>query len=289
MPRLADRTVLTKTYDTSDHTSDCTIELPGETHPLCQGCRHRATLLANGRCRPAGACVRAHNGRQIDRFLRANPEQAELYLHDLFWERRAIAAHYAPLAAIEPLKGDSDEIVRRTVALRLPVERLVTMADDPVPEVRIAIAERAMPPLLERLSHDRDYRVRVAVAQRLPHSHLLRLTSDSEREVRKAVARRLPAFALYRLADDAEAEVRAIVAERALPGLAASLLQDSDWLVRLKAAERAPLSCLPPLLQDEEAEVRELAAHRLSEAEQATIDAWPELAHAPSTPSKDLL
>jgi hypothetical protein len=49
---------------------------------------------------PGDACIRAHSGRQIDRFLRANPELAINYLSDIFWERRAIAVRYAPVDTI---------------------------------------------------------------------------------------------------------------------------------------------------------------------------------------------
>ena len=62
---------------------------------LCAGCVYYPEFLNGLRCKPGDACIRAHSGRQIDRFMRANPELAINYLNDLFWERRAIAARYA--------------------------------------------------------------------------------------------------------------------------------------------------------------------------------------------------
>jgi len=69
---------------------------------LCAGCRHAGKLLPAGRCCPGDACIRAHSGRQIDRFLRNNRDEAGDYLQDLFWERRAIAARYAPWTGSAP-------------------------------------------------------------------------------------------------------------------------------------------------------------------------------------------
>ena len=191
-------------------------------HGLCAGCRHFPALLDAGRCEPGDACVRAHSGRQIDRFLRNNRQEAAYYLADLFWERRAIAARYAPDDLLEPLVQDTDEVVRRVVATRLPVAALGRLLRDPDREVRITVAQRLPERELVRLAGDADYRVRMVVADRLPHGKLLAMTGDAEREVRKIVARRLPAFALDALAGDPEPEVRRIVAERALPVVASA-------------------------------------------------------------------
>ena len=57
----------------------------------------------------------AQSGRQIDGFFRRNPEFAENFLKDSFWERRAIAARYAPVAALRAMPRDADEVVRRAV------------------------------------------------------------------------------------------------------------------------------------------------------------------------------
>ncbi|WP_255211213.1 4Fe4S-binding leucine-rich repeat protein, partial [Methylogaea oryzae] len=78
----------------------------------CGACPYRQSLLADTRCRPGDVCVRAMSGRQIDRFFRRNPELADRYLADDFWERRAIAVRYASPAAIAPLARDVDEAVR---------------------------------------------------------------------------------------------------------------------------------------------------------------------------------
>ena len=67
---------------------------------LCSGCRYFPDYLNGHRCAPGDACIRAHSGRQIDRFLRTNPGEAEHYLADIFWERRAFAAKYATVDAI---------------------------------------------------------------------------------------------------------------------------------------------------------------------------------------------
>ena len=58
----------------------------------CRCCAFRRSLLLSGRCAPGDACVVVDSGRQIDRFLRMNPELAPRYMKDPFWERRAIAA-----------------------------------------------------------------------------------------------------------------------------------------------------------------------------------------------------
>ncbi|MBN8439989.1 MAG: (Fe-S) protein, partial [Candidatus Accumulibacter sp.] len=88
--------------------------------PPCGDCRYAATLLAGGACDPAAVCVRALSGQRIDRFFRRHPQEAASWLDDGFWERRAIAARYAPLPAVTALTADADEVVRRVVASRLP-------------------------------------------------------------------------------------------------------------------------------------------------------------------------
>ena len=221
----------------------------------CRACAHQETLLTAGRCVPGDVCLVAHSGRQIDRFLRRNPEYAEGCLNDAFWERRAIAVRYAPLERVSALAHDPDEVVRRAVAIRLPVAELVALCHDPDREVRITVAAR--------LPAEQDYLVRQYVAESLPHGRLPRMIEDPDREVRKAVARRLPAFALKRMAVDAEAEVRRIVAARALPEVAAMLLADPDWLVRLEAARHAPLEAIAALVDDPEPDVRTLVRARL--------------------------
>ena len=179
----------------------------------CAACPHRA-LLAEGRCEPGDVCLMAHSGRQIDRFLRRNPGFAGDCLRDFFWERRAIAARYAPLEALRRLPRDRDEVVRRVVASRLPVDELDAWLHDEDREVRMTVANRLAPERLNELVGDQDYLVRLTVAKRLPHGQLSRMAHDPEREVRKEVARRLPPFALGLMARDEDAEVRRIAAER---------------------------------------------------------------------------
>lgn len=121
--------------------TDGKIVLGAGRYGLCAACPHSALLCAQ-RCEPGDRCVRAHSGRQIDRFFRVNPEFATTYLKDNFWERRAIAVRYAPLECIPPLMHDPDEVVRRTVVTRLPPGELKAMTRDPDREVRITVAQR---------------------------------------------------------------------------------------------------------------------------------------------------
>ena len=159
----------------------------------CTVCPHRA-LLEQGKCVPGDVCLTAQSGRQIDRFLRRNPQMAQDYLNDGFWERRAIAARYAPLDAVRQLPRDADEVVRRVVASRLPIDELDDYLHDPDREVRMTVAERIAPESLTAFVGDEDYLVRLQAAKRLPHGQLRRMVGDTDREVRKEVARRSAAF-----------------------------------------------------------------------------------------------
>jgi hypothetical protein len=230
----------------------------------CTVCPHRA-LLAAGKCVPGDICLTAQSGRQIDRFLRRNPQVAEDYLDDGFWERRAIAARYAPLEAVRKLPRDADEVVRRVVASRLPIGELDEYLHDTDREVRMTVAERIAPERLSALIGDEDYLVRLQAAKRLPHGQLRRMAGDDDREVRKEVARRLPPFALSLMAKDEDAEVRRIVASRMLPDEVAQMLVDDDWLVRLEAAQRAPLEAIAELVDDVEPDVRSAVRQRLND------------------------
>lgn len=230
----------------------------------CSVCRHQP-LLVSGQCVPGDICVTAQSGRQIDRFLKRNSQYAQDYLADGFWERRAIAARYAPLALMRQMPRDADEVVRRVVASRLPLEELGDYLHDTDREVRMTVADRIAPEQLHVLLGDADYLVRLQVAKRLPHGQLRRMAGDEDREVRKEVARRLPAFALGLLGQDADAEVRRIAAARMLPEDAAKLLADSDWLVRLEVAQRAPLEAIAGMVDDAEPDVRTVVRQRLNE------------------------
>lgn len=230
----------------------------------CAACPHRA-LLAEGKCVQGDICVTAQSGRQIDRFLRRNPEFAQDYLRDDFWERRAIAVRYALLEVLRLLPRDEDEVVRRVVVSRLPIDELGDYLHDLDREVRMTVANRLAPEALAALIADADYLVRLQVAKRLPHGQLRRMAHDEDREVRKEVARRLPAFALSLLSKDADAEVRRIVAGRALPDDAAKMLTDEDWVVRLEAAQRAPMEAIAELVDDAEPDVRAAVRQRLND------------------------
>jgi hypothetical protein len=230
----------------------------------CASCVYRE-LLANGNCEPGEICVSAQSGRQIDRFFRRNPEFAENFLKDGFWERRAIAVRYAPMASLRAMPRDADEVVRRAVVSRLPNDELDAYLNDPDREVRVMVASRLAPERLTDLLGDTDYLVRLQLAKRLPHGQLRRMANDEDREVRKEVARRLPAFALSLLTKDEDAEVRRIVAMRALSDDAEKMLGDSDWVVRLEASHRAPLEAITELVDDVEPDVRTAVRQRLSE------------------------
>jgi hypothetical protein len=230
----------------------------------CTSCVYRE-LLADGNCEPGEICVSARIGRQIDRFFRRNPEFAENFLKDGFWERRAIAVRYAPISALRAMPRDADEVVRRAVVSRLPNNELDAYLSDPDREVRMTVANRLAPERLTDLLGDTDYLVRLQLAKRLPHGQLRRLANDEDREVRKEVARRLPAFALGLLVNDEEAEVRRIVASRALSDDAEKMLGDGDWVVRLEASHRAPLEAITELVDDVEPDVRTAVRQRLSE------------------------
>ena len=112
------------------------IEAAGEQGDLtprarCRDCPHRFDRLEAGRCKPGDTCVRAMSGRQIERFFRENPDLAEDYRGDGFWERRAIAARYLSQRRLRELLHDPDEVVRRVLAYRLPETELVELMDDP--------------------------------------------------------------------------------------------------------------------------------------------------------------
>lgn len=230
----------------------------------CKTCSHRE-LLAEGKCEPGEICLSAQSGRQIDRFFRRNPQFAQNYLADPFWERRAIAVRYAPLEALRTMPRDTDEVVRCSLASRLPNDELDDFLRDPDREVRITVANRLDPEGLTALLGDADYLVRLQVAKRLPHGQLRRMADDEDREVRKEVARRLPTFTLRLLAKDEDAEVRRIVASRALSDDAEQMLKDEDWGVRLEAARHAPLEAITELVDDVEPDVRAVVQHRLNE------------------------
>lgn len=231
----------------------------------CSHCMLRDSLLADGRCAPGDLCLFVHSGRQIDRFLRRNPEFAEACLDDTFWERRAIAVRYAPIDAAARMIDDVDETVRRAVATRVEGDALLHLARDPDREVRVTVASRLPPAVLGKMMRDPDYAVRLQVARRLPHGSLPQMTDDPDPVVRKEIARRLPAFALGRLARDTDPEVRALAAGRMLPADAATMLADPHWLVRAAAVQQAPLDTLGPIADDDPEEaVRQLASERLN-------------------------
>ncbi len=228
----------------------------------CSECPHRRDLLTQGRCTPGNVCVRAMSGRQIERFFRVNPALADDYAGDVFWERRAIAARYLSQQKLLPLIHDPDEVVRRVLAYRLPIEALDPLIADPDREVRVMVADRLPPDRLERLAADPDYLVRQYVARRLAVGRLFRMIRDPDRQVRSTVAERLPLESLGLLRNDPDPEVRIKVAERIRFEEANGLLYDRDWRVRLRLAERLPVGLLGALLDDADPDVRATAQAR---------------------------
>jgi hypothetical protein len=229
----------------------------------CRACAFRTSLLLGGRCTPGDTCVAASSGRQIDRFFRDNPQVAERYLADPFWERRAIAVRYAPVERLAPLKQDEDEAVRRAVAYRLPREQLAELMRDPDREVRITVADRLPAEQLEQMAVDPDYLVRAYVVQRIAPGRLFRFMRDEDRQVRKFVAQRLPEASLGLMAHDPEPEVRRLVASRLSGDDLLDLLHDPDWTVRLAAVENAPLDALRAL-DEQDPEVKGAIEERLA-------------------------
>lgn len=245
-------------------------ELGQDITPIgdCRRCTYRLSLLMTGRCTPGDACVQVDSGRQIDRFFRNNPHLARQYLADGFWERRAIAVRYSPVELLAPLARDTDEVVRRAVAYRLPRDQLSLLVNDEDREVRITVADRLPVEQLEQMAADRDYLVRYYVVQRINPGRLFRFMRDEDRQVRKLVAKRLPEESLGLMVGDPEPEVRRIVAERLHGGDLYDLLRDPDWTVRLAAVENADLADLRQL-DEQDPEVREYIEQRLRDESQA--------------------
>lgn len=237
-----------------------------DTTPVadCRVCTFRSTLLLSGRCMPGDMCVAVESGRQIDRFFRNNPQLASHYLADSFWERRAIAVRYAPVEALTPLIRDSDEVVRRAVAYRLPREQLTALVQDEDREVRITVADRLPLDQLEQMAADKDYLVRAYVVQRITPGRLFRFMRDEDRQVRKLVAKRLPEESLGLMVMDPEPEVRRIVASRMEGDDLYDLLRDPDWTVRLAAVQNASVQALK-LLKEQDPEVQLAIEERLAQ------------------------
>ena len=225
----------------------------------CTFCPFRNKTLLMGRCMPGDTCVAVQSGRQIDRFFRVNPSYSGQFLQDNFWERRAIAARYAPQKDLQSL---INEVVRRVVAYRLPAHQLQSWIDDPDREVRMTVADRINPESLELLAEDTDYIVRLTVVKRLPAGRLFRFIKDRDVQVRKQVAERIPEVSLGLMVNDSSDEVRRIVAERLNADEAIVMLNDEDWMVRYTVAQKVDPLTLKALLNDPEPDVRDLASAR---------------------------
>ena len=211
-----------------------TISLEVDSTPKadCSNCPYYPELPKYQHCIPGDVCVHVESGRQIDRFFKRNPGLADIYLNDSFWERRAIAVRYAAQELLDPLIHDPDEVVRRAVAYRIPIDKLEQLLTDPDREVRITVADRLPINKLELMVEDEDYLVRCYVARRMAAGRLFRMLNDTDSQVRKIVAQRISPSSLGLLMHDSDAEVRKIVAERIDPEHAISFAHDSDWQAR---------------------------------------------------------
>jgi hypothetical protein len=81
--------------------------------------------------------------------------------------------------------------VRKVLAARLPSFALHLLANDPEPEIRAIVAERALPGLAAALLQDEEWWVRLAAIANAPLEFLPPLTDDPEQEVREAALLRL--------------------------------------------------------------------------------------------------
>ena len=77
------------------------------------------------------------------------------------------------------------------VAARLPAFALHLLVNDPEPEVRAIVAERALPGLAAKLLQDSEWWVRLAAVGNAPCEFLPALSDDPEAEVREAALARL--------------------------------------------------------------------------------------------------
>lgn len=180
----------------------------------CNACDYSTTRLAGGSCKPGDACVVVESGRQIDRFFRNNPDLAQLYLDDHFWERRAIASRYSPIELLTALIHDEDEVVRRAIAYRIPIELLDPLITDPDREVRITVADRLPEVSLALMAQDPERDVRRIVARRMPAEMAMMMLNDSEWMIRFEAAMNVEPAAHEVLRNNPETEIRALVIER---------------------------------------------------------------------------
>lgn len=239
------------------------VSIEGTPLGDCLSCPYQENLLSGGQCKLGDACIQVKSGRQIDRFFRNNPALADSYLEDSFWETRAIAIRYASQQRLIGLINDEDEVVRRAVAYRLPIEDLELLAKDQDREVRITVADRLPLNKVEIMVDDDDYLVRVYVARRLAPGRLFRMMCDKDDQVRRVVAERISPMSLAMMIHDNNAMVRKVVAERIDPDNLVELINDSDWTIRLIVAQRAPLDVIKTIKAELEPDVISVINSRL--------------------------
>jgi hypothetical protein len=231
----------------------------------CTQCERRDGLV-EGRCHLGHACAHDRYARRIDRFFRWNPYLAKEYLTHPYFETRAVAAKHVEVFYLSRLVDDPDEMVRQSVAQRLPIHsrHFEVLRRDPHREVRVRVAERLEPSDLASMIDDQDYFVRQIVARRLPKGMLVKMLYDPDPEVRKVVAQRVDPEFLPTLANDNEVAVRLVAVRRMDVRQLKQMVKDADWQLRYEVASRIDLDELESMRADPDPEVRELVAQRLA-------------------------
>lgn len=182
-----------------------------------------------------------------------------------------------PLAVVVRFADDPVAEVREAIAQRsdLPVELIAKLAKDDTLRVRLAVARRAELPavIAAPMSQDASLLVQTAIASQpnLPHEFLMQWAASLAKDdyaVRCAIARRsdLSVALLEQLAQDPIWEVRGAIAGRVdLPtGVIGWLALDPDRYVRQTVASRdaLPVALVERLALDPDLCVRRAIAQR---------------------------
>jgi len=205
------------------------------------------------------------------------------------WEVRAAAARSfnSTPEMLRRAAHDPDTQVRHDLASHLGLpgkapwdqpavyqELVVTLAADPTPQVRGAIAalgpERLPGPLFETLSRDPAGYVRVRTVAKVPVAWLSRLAADPDPQVRAAVAGYrddIPLRLLVRLANDPDPEIaRAVASNEHTPPRCYAMLADhcpSSVARDLVRRDKCPLPALELFASHQDYVVRrEVISHR---------------------------
>lgn len=137
---------------------------------LCAGCPHRNDRLAQGRCAPGDACVKAYSGRQIARLCDRHPDRADRCADDPGLEVGKTVARRLPVEGLGLMRCD-DEGGRRAIAARLPAGELPTLPRYPGWRVRLIVSERAPLETAQLLIDDADCDVAETARERCHAAH----------------------------------------------------------------------------------------------------------------------